>query len=105
MHTDLLDSVISRISMQHQQSLTHPAFSISSAFEPPYLQINGHVGLEATYFNQMTQQFEPFIEPWKMQASISQTVKNDMFDIKIFSKDLLNLNITYGMALSIRNTY
>ena len=28
-----------------------------------------------------------------------------MFDVKIFSKDLLNLNITYGMALSIRNIY
>lgn len=55
----------------------------------------------ATYYNQMSQAFEPFIEPWSLEVIIKQKSKDHLQDIKIFSKDFLNINITYGMAFNI----
>lgn len=59
--------------------------------------------LEATYFNQLTQYFEPFIEAWTVKQEITQKNKHSPFDVSLKSSDLLNMNVTYGMAASLRN--
>lgn len=59
--------------------------------------------LEATYFNQLTQYFEPFIEAWNLKQEIIQKNKDAHFEVFLKSNDLLNINVTYGMAASLRN--
>jgi hypothetical protein len=69
------------------------------------MEISSHLNLDATYFNQITQVFEPFIEPWTLQLIIEQKVANDIMNIEISSEEQLIFNVTYGMALSLRNIY
>ena len=38
---------------------------------PPYLEINAKFDLFSRYFNQITQAFEPFIEPWGLKAIVA----------------------------------
>lgn len=69
------------------------------------MEISSLLKLDATYFNQITQVFEPFIEPWVLQLNIEQKVENDILNLKITGKEELICNLTYGMALSLRNIY
>jgi hypothetical protein len=85
------------ISYQH-----HADFEIAEQ-KPPYLAVAMSLRLEATYFNQLTQYFEPFVEAWQVKQEITQKSKDSMFDVSLKSSDLLNLNVTYGMAASLRN--
>ncbi len=38
---------------------------------PSFIEIDSSLMLEATYFNQLTQNFEPFIEPWNLIAKVT----------------------------------
>lgn len=70
---------------------------------PAFLEVDATMNFESKYFNQITQVFEPFIEPWSLQAFISQKVEKGLLDVSIKSTQLLNVNITYAMALCLRN--
>lgn len=39
--------------------------------KPPLLEMIVALNLESTYFNQITQTFEPFIEPWNLDVHLS----------------------------------
>jgi len=71
------------------------------AFVPPFNKVELQLSLYATYYNQLSQAFEPFLEPWSLNLEINQKSESDRRDIKVFSGDFLNLNITFGMALNI----
>lgn len=47
--------------------------------------------------------FEPFVEPWSLNAFIQQKIMKGLFDVKINSSHLLNVNVTYAMALCLQN--
>jgi hypothetical protein len=70
-----------------------------------FMEISSLLKLDATYFNQITQVFEPFIEPWVLQLIIDQKFENDIMNLKVSSEEQLIFNITYGMAVSLRNIY
>lgn len=65
--------------------------------------MNADFSMEATYFNQITQHLEPFIEPWLLSGSILQETKTSLFDIQINSEKFLNLNVTFGMAKTLHS--
>jgi len=48
----------------------HQDFQISDGGRLPYLDTDMKLSLEATYFNQLTQNFEPFVEPWQVRMAI-----------------------------------
>ena len=41
------------------------------------------------------------MEPWTLCIDIDQKSENHAEDIKIYSEDLMNMNLTYGMAVNI----
>lgn len=47
-------------------------------FYPPFNSINLKIQIYATYYNQMSQAFEPFIEPWSLDIEISQKSDHDI---------------------------
>ena len=55
----------------------------------------------ATYYNQLSQAFEPFLEPWTLCIDIDQKSESHLQDIKIYSVDSMNINLTYGMAVNL----
>lgn len=70
---------------------------------PPVLEVDASFNLESHYFNQITQVFEPFLEPWTLQGHVAQKEQHGLFDVRIESSKLLNVNVTYAMALCLRN--
>ena len=71
------------------------------AFRPQFKKMEMAMSIYATYYNQLSQAFEPFLEPWSLTIQINQKSENHSEDIKIFSPDFLNINVTYGMGLNI----
>jgi len=51
----------------------------------------------------LSQAFEPFIEPWALDLVITQKEEHSIQDMKLSSKNFLNINLSYGMAVTIRD--
>ena len=45
-------------------------FNSYKVFKPPFNKLGLEFKLYGTYYNQMSQAFEPFIEPWSLDISI-----------------------------------
>jgi hypothetical protein len=45
---------------------------------------------------------EPFIEPWSLKVTTVQRFEKSIPEYKIWSNDFLDINLTYGMAVTIR---
>jgi hypothetical protein len=50
----------------------------------------------------MSQALEPFIEPWTLKVSSVTKFEKSIPEYTILSKDFLDMNLTYGMAVTIR---
>lgn len=68
---------------------------------PPFTTMDMNMKLYATYFNQMSQAFEPFMEPWAISVTIKQDNPSSHQDVKIFSGEQMNINLSYGLAYNI----
>ena len=53
--------------------------------KPPVLEIDASLKLESNYFNQITQVFEPFLEPWTLKGHITQKEEHGLFDASLTS--------------------
>ena len=60
------------------------------------------LGLYGTYFNQLSQALEPFIEPWSIKVQNIQKFEKSIPEYKIWSNEFLDINLTFGMAVTIR---
>lgn len=67
-----------------------------------YYELSTSCAIYATYYNETSQAFEPFIEPWAVGVRIEQKTKHDIQDIRVESNDFLNINFTHGMAQQIK---
>ena len=86
--------------------LTHRLRNIPQEVDADaFMEIHSSLKLDATYFNQITQVFEPFIEPWQLDLNIVQKEEHAVFSLKLTGVEQLICNLTYGMALSLRNIY
>ena len=70
--------------------------------EHPYYKAEAGLILEANYFNMESGSYEPIIEPFSCNAIIFQKTATSPKDYFIKSDEMLNLNITYGMALALK---
>lgn len=70
---------------------------------PPYAVQRARLSIYGTYYNQLSQAFEPFIEPWSVKLAIKQEDENEIQKLSLESDDYLNFNFTYGMAVAIKD--
>lgn len=68
----------------------------------PVLKLNASLNLDSNVFNLETAAYEPLIEPYELSAFIKQKSKSSLMEINLNSSKMLNLNLTYGMALAIK---
>ena len=111
----LLQLLISKVDLSIREDKVDDTFNPASRFfdyfacpdigeeKPPLFELMAGMHLESTYFNQITQVFEPFVEPWFIDVLVSKVKPKDLYDIRVKSNKLLNVNVTFGMALSLRN--
>ena len=72
-------------------------------FNPPHHEFGVQMRLFATYYNILSQAYEPFMEPWEMDFVSCQRVKDQGVENKIESKTFLEINLSTGMAFSVKN--
>lgn len=65
-----------------------------------YQDIESSVQIEATYFNQQSLAFEPLLEAWPINLQLTQGTPYSAMNVSVYSKDFLNVNLTFGMALT-----
>lgn len=70
--------------------------------EHPQLSVEAGLHLESQYYNIEAGSYEPLIEPWMVNASALQKTASTEMVADVRSDQLLNLNMTYGMALVLR---
>ena len=87
---------------QYYESLQNQEGEFIKTFNPPYYQMDIKLGLYGTYFNQLSQALEPFIEPWSIKVKNVQKFENSIPEYKIWSDEFLDINLTFGMAVTIR---
>ena len=68
----------------------------------PSMKLDAALIFEANYFNMHSGSYEPLIEPWTFNAMVLQKTMYSAQEIKLSSDEMLNLNLTYGMALAIK---
>jgi hypothetical protein len=68
----------------------------------PYMKLDAALLLEANYFNMDVGSYEPLIEPWTFNAMVLQKTAFSSQEIKLSSEEMLNINLTYGMALALK---
>ena len=68
----------------------------------PYTKLDSALLLESSYFNMDSGSYEPLIEPWTMNAMMLKKTKNSAMEVKLSSDEMLNINLTYGMALAVK---
>lgn len=68
-----------------------------------FMNVAASFKFNATYFNQVTQDFEPFIEPWRLDVKVKQWYENDAYRIEVNAEDEFKFTASYGMAMSLRN--
>lgn len=68
----------------------------------PHMKLDAALILESNYFNIDSGSYEPLIEPWTFNAMILQKTLYSPQEIKLSSDEMLNFNLTYGMALAVK---
>jgi len=68
-----------------------------------YSEQNVSMSIYASYFNELSQSYEPFIEPWTMVVETYQETPKDLNNIKVSSQENLEINMTTGLAENIRS--
>ena len=68
----------------------------------PFYRVEAGLILESNYFNAETGSYEPIIEPFSWNAMILQKTVWSAKEYFIKSDEILNLNVTYGMALALK---
>lgn len=77
-------------------------YSTLKAHVPPFTNLQISMQMYATYHNKVSQAYEPFLEPWSLNIEVKQKQEEDLREIKAYSQDFLNLNITFGLALVLK---
>ena len=67
-----------------------------------YVNIDGMVSLEGEYYNHKALAFEPFLEPFVLLINMTKETPYTADNINIDSTSMLNLNVTDGLARTIR---
>ena len=60
------------------------------------------MSIYATYYNLLSQAFEPLIEPWSLNIVGVKDSQNSIEELSIRVEDFIEVNLTYGMAVQIR---
>jgi hypothetical protein len=68
----------------------------------PYMKLDAGLLLEANYFNIDSGSYEPLIEPWTFNAAVLQKTAFSAQEVKLSSDEMLEINMTYGMALAVK---
>lgn len=70
--------------------------------EHPYLKVDAGLLMESNYFNMDSGSYEPLLEPWTFSAQVMQKTGNSAMEVNLSSDEMLNINLTYGMALAVK---
>lgn len=68
----------------------------------PSLKLEAGLLLESNYFNMDSGSYEPLIEPWTFNAHVLRKTATSAMQVDLKSDEMLNLNLTYGMALAVK---
>jgi hypothetical protein len=68
----------------------------------PFQKIEAGLLLESNYFNVDSGSYEPLIEPWTFSYNVNQKTVSSAKKISLKSEEMLNLSVTYGMALALQ---
>ena len=68
----------------------------------PYLKLDAGLLLESNYFNISSGSYEPLIEPWTFSSQILQKTLASAMVIHLKSDEMLDMCVTYGMALALK---
>ena len=60
------------------------------------------LNLTASYFNAANGSYEPLLEPWNLEARMIQKDEFTSINLNVLSEDMLNINLTFGMALALK---
>ena len=74
-------------------------------FEPPFQEFGVQLRTYATYFNCLSQAYEPFIEPWDLDLATCQKTHDSALKTKMVSNHLLQINFTTGMIQCLHNIW
>jgi hypothetical protein len=55
-----------------------------------------------SYYNHRSLAYEPLLEPWYIQVAVSQLARFTQQEVAVSSAKMLNLNMTFGMALTVK---
>jgi len=58
--------------------------------------------IEMNYFNHRSLAYEPLMEPWNVSFSLSQLARYTPQIITLSSSKMLNVNMTFGMAMTVK---
>ena len=72
-------------------------------YQYPILKVEAELSLGADYFNHSNGAYEPLIEPWEVFATVKQKDIGSSQIINVKSTKMLNLNLTYGVAICLKN--
>ena len=67
------------------------------------MNVAAKFNFNAMYYNQVTQDYEPFIEPWCIDVAVKQWYENDAYRISVNANDEFKFTASYGMAISLKN--
>lgn len=67
-----------------------------------YRDIQVLADLYMNYFNHRTLAYEPLLEPWYIHTSVTQFTRYTQQEIVLNSQKMLNINMTFGMAMTIK---
>ena len=103
----LLNLNVNRVelSMQQENGADDPANFILKKMgisDIPYMTVDAGLHLESFYYNMEAGSYEPLIEPWLVNASVMQQTAATRLMVEVKSHEMLNLNLTYGMAKVLR---
>eukprot|EP01133_Synstelium_polycarpum_P005870 gene5870-6788_t len=78
--------------------------AVSVQGSPPDLVVNVSSKVIVDYFNIDRMAFEPLIENWQFKAKLA-LARSPRMAIEISSDQVLNINVTYGLAHTLLTTY
>ena len=67
--------------------------------EHPFMKARAKLALKGDYYNIDIGSYEPLIEPWEITAIVYQKTLLSPMNVELVSRKMLNINLTYGMAL------
>lgn len=70
-------------------------------FRGPDFTLNAGFTMQAYYYNLQVAEYEPLLEPWAVEVKIIQDEEASPLNIIINAPKVINLNLTFGMALAV----